>query len=85
MVTPIFGAFETGGHLGPVAVGERGLHDLQLVLELAQGAEDFVAVLLEDGSPDLWIAGGDAGGVTQAAAGVVAPRRIFGGEKHAQY
>ncbi len=85
MVAPIFRAFEAGGHLGPVAVGERGLHDLQLILKLAQRAEDFLAVLLENGTPDLRVAGGDAGGVAQAAACIVAPRRIFGGEKPAEH
>ena len=53
-------------------------------MELAQGAEDFVAVLLEDLDPHGRVARGDAGGVAQAVAGEIAPGGIFLREERAE-
>ena len=65
-------------------IGEGALEVVQLLLVTAHGAEHLVAVLVEDGLPELGVAAGDAGGVAQAAAGVIAPRGIFLGEKRAE-
>ena len=81
MVAVGLAAFEAGGDFDVVAVGESGAQAVEFVFEAAQGAEDFVAILFEDGAPDLRITTSDARGVTQTAAGVVAPRGIFFGEK----
>ena len=84
MVAVGFAARNTGGDFEVVAVGESGAQAMEFVFEAAEGAENLVAILLEDRAPDLWVAAGDARGVAQAAAGVVAPRRIFCGEKSAK-
>ena len=77
MVAVGFPAFDAGGDFEVVAVGEGGAEAVEFGFEVAQGAENLIAVLLENGAPDLRVARGDAGRVAQAAAGVVAPRRIF--------
>src|ERR1022692_5338802 len=74
-------AFEAGDALQPVAIGNRGVQRLQFVLILPQGAQDFVAILLQNRAPELRVAGGNARGVAQSTAGVVAPGRVFLGEK----
>lgn len=79
-----FPAFDAGGDFEVVAVGEGGAETVEFVFEAAQGAEDFVAVLFENGAPDLRVARGDAGGVAQAAAGVIAPGGIFFREETAE-
>lgn len=79
-----FAAFDAGGDFDVVAVGEGSAQAVEFVFEAAESAEDFVAVLLEDGAPDVRVAAGDASGVTEAAAGVVAPRGVFLREKSAE-
>lgn len=79
-----FAAFDAGGDFGVVAVGESGAETVEFVFETGEGTEDFVAVLLEDGAPDLRVAAGDAGGIAEAAAGEVAPRVIFLREETAE-
>ena len=56
----------------------------EFVLELSQGAQHFVAVLLENFDPHGGVASGDSGGIAQAAAGVISPSDCFLGEKAAQ-
>lgn len=84
MAAVVVAAFEEGDDLDVVAVGEGGFEGVKFVFEFGEGAEDFVAVLFENGAPELRIAGGDAGGVAEAAAGVVAPGGIFAGEEGAE-
>ena len=79
-----FPTFDAGGDFEVVAVGEGGAETVEFVFEAAQGAENFIAILFENGAPDLRIARGDAGGVAQAAAGVIAPRGIFFREETAE-
>src|SRR5688572_7719215 len=54
-----FAPIEDGLHFKPVAVGERALHAVQLILVGADGAEHLVAILFENGPPKLGIAAGD--------------------------
>lgn len=77
MVAVGFAALNSGGDFDVVAVGESGAQAMEFVFEAAEGAENLVAILFEDRAPDLWVAAGDARGVAQAAAGVVAPRGIL--------
>ena len=84
MVAVGFAALNSGGDFDVVAFGESGAQAMEFVFEAAEGAENLVAILFEDRAPDLWVAAGDARGVAQAAAGVVAPRGIFCGEKSAE-
>jgi hypothetical protein len=79
-----FAAVEAGADFGPVAVGDGGVQALEFVLETAECAEDFVAVLLEDLDPHGRVARGDAGGVAQAVAGEIAPGGIFLREERAE-
>src|SRR5262245_52179968 len=79
-VTVRLRAFQPGDDFVVVSVGECRLEPLELVLERAQRAEDFVPVLLEDGPPELRVAAGDAGGIAQAPAGIVAPGGILRSE-----
>jgi len=69
-------ALEDRLHFEPIAVGQRALHAVQLLLIGAQGPQHFVAVLFENGFPELRVAAGDAGRVAQAAAGEVAPAGV---------
>lgn len=84
MAAVVVAAFEVGDDLDVVAVGEGGFEGVEFVFEFGEGAENFVAVLFEYGAPELRIAGGDAGGVAEAAAGVVAPVGILVGEEGAE-
>jgi len=67
-----------------VAVGERRLKRLQFVLVLPQRAQDFLAIMLEDGRhitgspPAIRVVS------RRPAAGIEAPVGILGGEKRAQ-
>ena len=79
-----FTAFHPSGDFDVVAVGEGDLELMQLLLEFAQGTKHFVAVLFEDSAPEVRVAAGDACGVAEAAAGVIAPGRIFSSEKRTQ-
>lgn len=54
-----------------VFVGDRGGEGLQVVLKFSEGAEDFVAVLGDDLSPELGASGGDSCGVAEAVAAVI--------------
>ncbi len=76
-------AFEAGGDFDVVAVSECGAKSVQLILEVAQRAKHFIAILLEDGAPDFWVTRGDPRGVAQTATGVVAPRGILFCEENA--
>ena len=77
-------ALEDGLHFEPVAVGERAFEAVQLVLIAAERAQDFVAVLLENGFPQMGIARRDARGVAQSGAGVVAPTSVVPREVRAE-
>ena len=74
-------ALEAGDDLEVVAVGEGDLKAVQLLLKVTQGAQHFVAVLFQDAPPKLGVAAGDARGVAQTAARVVAPAGVFLGEE----
>ena len=80
----IVATLEAGDDLEKVTIGEGGFEGVEFIFELGESAEDFVAILFEDGAPELWVAGGDAGGVAEPAAGVVAPGGVFAGEESAE-
>ena len=50
---------------------------LDLVLKLADRPEHLVAILFENGAPELGVAFGDPGRVTETSSGVVAPGVIL--------
>ena len=53
LIAICFPAFEPADDFGVVPIGERGLKAMQFVLELTEGAQDLVTVLLEDRSPEM--------------------------------
>ncbi len=84
MAAVVVAALEVGDDLGEVAVGESGFEGVEFVFEFGEGSEDLIAVLFEDGAPELRIAGGDARGVAESAAGVITPVWVFAGEEGAE-
>lgn len=57
---------------------------LELILEFADRAEHFVAVLLENSAPQRGVASGDAGGIAESASGKIAPTMVFALKKGAE-
>lgn len=77
-------AFEAGGDFGIIAIGERGMESLEFVLELADGAKHFVAILLQNRAPEMSVAFGDPGRITETAAGVIPPGVVLAMEMGAE-
>src|SRR5262245_1259259 len=53
LIAIVLPAFEPGRDVNVVAVRQRNLELMELVLELTQRAQHFVAVLFQDAAPEL--------------------------------